>query len=363
MKAVILAGGSGTRLWPVSRKNTPKQVQPFIDNDTLLQKTYKRIKKNFLDEDIFISANIKQYPLIKNQLFHFPEENFILEPEKKETAAAIGLSAVKLYKKDPQSIMVTVNSDAYIKNEEEYLRILSLAEKVVKEHPEQTVLIGINPTYPETGYGYIKMAAPAFRYPKEGGGYDEVFEVEKFVEKPNLETAQKYVSSWQYLWNPAVFVWNVETLLKLYSDFLPEIYEILMRIYHSLDREGEINVIKEQFAKIKPISIDYGIMEKIKKMLVIPADFGWADIGSWRAVKDVLSAEKQNIIKGKFLGFESDNNLIYEYSKNKLVAAIGLKNFVVIDTEDALLICPEDKAQDVKNIVAKLKEEGKEEYL
>lgn len=363
MKAVILAGGGGTRLWPVSRKNTPKQVQPFIDNDTLLQKTYKRIRNKFAEEDIFVSTNINHYPLIKNQLLNFPDENIILEPEKKDTAAAIGLAAVKLYKKDPQSIMVTVNSDAYIKDENEYLRILLLAEQIIKEHPERTVLLGINPTYPETGYGYIKMSAPAMRYPKEDGSYDEVFEVEKFVEKPDLETARKYVASWQYLWNPAVFVWKVETLLKLYNDFLPEIYEILMRIYHSLGREGETAVIKEQFAKINPISIDYGIMEKINNMLVIPADFGWADIGHWRSVKEVLNDTRDNITKGKFINVDCKDNLIYGFNKNKLIAAIGIKDFIVIDTEDALLICPKDRAQDVKKVVTQLKEQGKEEFL
>ncbi len=359
MKAIILAGGGGTRLWPVSRKKDPKQIKPLVGSDTLLQKTYKRVNKGFRKSDIFISTNIKYKQAIKKQLKSFPDRNLILEPEKKDTAAAIGLAAVSLFHKNPKSIMVTVNSDAYIKDEKEYLRILKLAEKVVQKKPGSTVLIGINPTYPETGYGYIKLGSRDIKL-----GEDEIFKAEKFVEKPDFKKAKEYLSKWDYLWNPAMFVWRVDTLLNLYKKYLPSIYKSLMSIEASLGKKNSAEVIKEEFEKIKPISIDYGIMEKIQdKMLVIPADFGWADVGHWRTVKDVLSKkESDNVVKGKYIGIESEGNLVYSFS-GKLVATCGINDMIIIETEDSILVCPRDRAQDVKKIVQMLEEKNLNEYL
>lgn len=359
MKIVILAGGGGTRLWPVSRKSKPKQTQPFIGNKTLLQKTFERIRSGFKLDDIFISSNIKHYSLIQKQIPLVPRKNYILEPEKRETAAAIGLVAACLAKKNPQEIVFMANADHYIKDIKEYIRVAKLAGRVVKENPSYTVLLGIKPTYPETGYGYIKINKLAKQI-----GDDEIFYGEKFIEKPNFKTAQQYFKSWDYLWNPAMFCWRVDHLLRLFKKHLPQHYKILMRIQKAYGTKSFNSVLKKEFKKIKPISIDYGIMEKIKKMLVIPADFEWVDVGHWRTVRDVLSQRRDdNVIRGKHIGHDSKGNLIYSYS-GKLIATVGVKDMIIIDTEDCLLVCPKDKAQEVKKIVEKLnKKKGYQKYL
>ncbi len=358
MKIVIMAGGGGTRLWPVSRKSKPKQTQPFIGNKTLLQKTYDRVHRGFPLRDIFVSTNYKQYPLIKKQIPKLPRGNYILETEKKDTAAAIGLIAFYLAKIDPKSVMVTANSDGFIKNEKEYIRLLKVAEKTIKENPKYSLLIGIRPTYPETGYGYIKIN----KIFKQQGD-DEIFFGQKFVEKPDLSTAQKYIKSWDYLWNPAMFCWRVDYLIGLYKKFLPQHYKILKRIQPALGTKDEKKVVTREFKKFKSISIDYGIMEKTKKLLVIPASYEWADVGHWRAVKDILAkTPSENITRGKIITIDSNNNLIYSYSK-KLITTAGVHDMIIIDTEDCILVCPKDKAQDVKKIVEELERKKLKKYL
>ncbi|MEA1980302.1 MAG: sugar phosphate nucleotidyltransferase [candidate division Zixibacteria bacterium] len=358
MKIVILAGGGGTRLWPVSRKSKPKQIQPFIGNKTLLQKTYDRVKSGYKIKDILISTNYKQYPLISKQLSKIPRENYVLETEKRDTAAAIGLAATYIAKDNPKEVMMLTASDHYIKNEKEFIRISKLAEKIIKEDPKQSVVIGLRPTYPETGYGYIKMNKLYKQYDD-----DEVFYAQKFVEKPDLATAQKYAKSWDYLWNASMFSWRADYILSLFKRFLPDHYEILMKIQPALGTKNEKKVVEKEYKKMKSISIDYGIMERTKKIVVIPASFDWADVGHWRAVKDILSKQsKDNVVRGKHVDFDSEGSLIYSYT-GKLVATAGLKDMIVVDTEDCLLVCSKDKAQDVKQIVAQLNKKKMKKYL
>lgn len=358
MKAIILAGGAGTRLWPLSRKNSPKQIKPFIDNETLLQKTYKRVRLGFAEKDIFISTNELFGGFIKDQLPDFPQANLILEPERKDTAAAIGLAAVKISKTNPKEVIVTINSDHYIRDEKEFIRIIKSAGKIAKNYSDYTVLIGINPTFPATGYGYIKMNGLFSKI-----GKDQIFRAQKFVEKPTLLKAKRYLRNWQYLWNPAYFIWRVDRLLSLYKKYLPQMYWQLKIIEKAIGTDKETEILKKEFSKIKPISIDYGIMEKTDKMLVIPANFGWADIGDWQVIKNILSKnEEENITRGKHIGVDSSGNLIYSLT-GKLITTLGIKNMIIIETEDAVLICPKDRAQEIKKIIEKLKEEKLDEYL
>ncbi len=351
MKVVILAGGGGTRLWPLSRETKPKQIQPFLDKETLLQKTYKRIRRGFSASDIFVATNGKFSDLVRAQLPQVSRENFFIEPVRRDTAAAIGLVAALFYRENPKTIFTTANSDHFIKNEKEYLRVLKLSGKVVADHPDHTVLLGLNPVYPETGYGYIQMDGRFKEY-----GKDHVFRVKRFIEKPPIEKAKEFQGKWEYLWNPGMFVWRADTLLQLFAKHLSAMHAILMRIAKDPRR------LATEFAKIKPISIDYGIMEKTKKLLVIPADFGWSDIGHWKTIYDALSTNGENVVRGKHVGLDSSGNLIYSLT-GKMVTTIGVKDMIVIETEDAILVCPKDRAQDVKKVVAELERKGMRKYL
>jgi mannose-1-phosphate guanylyltransferase len=350
MKLVILAGGSGTRLWPVSRKAAPKQTKPIIGKQSLIAKTYERLCSGFPKKDIFIGTGGEHIDLIKKDLKDFPSSNYIIEPMRRDTAAAIGLAAIYASQKNPKEILININSDHFVEKEKEYIRIIKLAEKIIRKKPDSGVLIGVKPTYPETGYGYIKMGEQAFEV-----NSDKIFKIEKFEEKPDQETAEKYMEGWEYLWNLGCFVFRVDTLLKLYQKYLPHMYRHLMKIKKAIGTLEEEEVLKSEFSKIEPISMDYGIIERATDLYVIPSDFGWADVGNWGTVKDILSQNgKKNIKKGKIVSVHSENNLLYNFT-DKLVAVIGIKNMVFIETEDAVLLCPKNRAQDIKKIIDKIK--------
>lgn len=358
MKALILAGGAGTRLWPVSRKNKPKQVQPFIDEETLLQKTYNRTLEGFKKEDIFISTNKNLVDQIKIQIPDIKENNLIIEPVRRNRAPAIGLAALLLHAQDPKSSLVTIWSDHYIKNIDEYIRVLKLLDKILESNPSKTALVGVKPTYPETGYGYIKMDSQAAKI-----GEDEIFNVEKFIEKPELDKAKQFIQQWDYLWNPGIFSWKTEHLLNLYKKFLPEIYKHLENIKKAIGTDKEKETIEKEFTAMPSVEIEEAILEKTKDILVVPASFDWTDIGHWKTIQEMLADGKNgNVIKGKNINIDSSNNLIYSYT-GKLIATAGVKNMIIIETDDVVLVCPKDKAQDVKKIVKKLNENGMKEYL
>ena len=355
---IIIAGGQGTRLWPVSRKNSPKQIKPFLDGKTLIYKTHQRLLKSTPAENIFLSTGKNLYEEVKKEVKGMPNENIILEPVRRDTAAALGLALFKIYKRDKNGIFVYINSDNFVKDEDKYNRILKSGEKIIEKNPEKILLVGIKPVYPETGYGYIKKGSIFKDYEK-----DRIFNVEKFVEKPNLENAKKFVESEDYLWNPTLIIAKAEYFISLYKKHLPEMYEKLKEISQYFETLEEGEKIAELFPQIDPISIDYGILEKEKDMLVLPADFGWMDIGHWRAIWDMLAKEDiDNVEFGKHVHIDSRGNLIYSIN-NKLVATVGLENMLIIETDDAIMVCPKTRAQDVKKIVKKLGENKMDEYL
>ncbi|MDP3244763.1 MAG: sugar phosphate nucleotidyltransferase [bacterium] len=375
MYPIIMAGGAGTRLWPVSRKNKPKQIYPLIDKSTLLQKTWQRLRGGFKAKDIYLTTSRVILQEIKQQLPELEEKNVCLEPARRDTAAALGLALLKIFKRDPNGVFVYVNADNFVRDKKEFLRKLKTAGKVIKEKPEQTILIGVNPSYPETGYGYIKIGKPILKSkvnPPAGGQKskvtrDEAFEVDEFKEKPDLATAKRYLSSWEYLWNPTLIVARVDQFLNFYKKYLPATWQILAKISPAMDTAKEAVILNKEFLKIKPISVDYGILEpaaRDKKLLVLPADFGWSDVGHWLAVKNILTGKKaRNICKGaKCIALDSKDNLIYSMT-GKLVALAGVSNMIVIETEDALLICPKDRAQEVKKLVNELERRKLKEYL
>lgn len=355
MYLVILAGGHGTRLWPISRKNSPKQSECFFDKKTLLQLTYERALLGFKKENIFISCGANQFPLLYKQLKNVKKENFIIEPEAKGTAMAIGFACIKLLKKDKDATIAIANSDHFIKEEKEYIRILHLADDLVKKNPSKLMLVGIKPQYPETGYGYIELGK-LFKKIKN----DSIYNIVRFKEKPDLKTAKKYLSSGKFYWNPAWFVFRAKTMIDLYEKYLPNHFKALDDIYKHLAQKDLSLIEKKSFSKVENISIDYGIMEKINNMLLIPANISWYDVGHWRAVGECFSNNNSvNLEEGKTLIIESKNNLVINKNKEKLLTILGIDNLVVIDTKDALFVCPKDRSQDVKKVIEILKKDKK----
>lgn len=351
-KALILAGGAGTRLWPVSRNSRPKQLLSLDGKLSLLQATYQRLRPIFKDNDIWIATATGLAKTIRQ---HLPGiKNFSLEPVAKSTAPAVGLAALKIWHDDPASIIVTVNSDHYIKNDKEYRRLLKLGNKIVARYPDQVLLIGLKTSYPETGYGYIKTGKVV-----ENFGKEELREVRQFIEKPNLAEAKKYHAGSNYLWNPAIFIFRAQHMLNLFKKFLPRHHRLLMEISSQLKN---IRRVEKIFKKMAAISIDYGIMEKSKRLLVLPSSFSWSDIGSWRAVYEILAANQGNVVIGKHLGVDSHGNLVYS-TTDRLITTVDIEDSIIVDTEDALLIGRRDKSQNVRKIVDSLKQKGWDNYL
>lgn len=360
--AILLAGGTGTRLWPVSRKGIPKQLQPILGKDTLLKATWNRLRAGLPASRILIVTNASQAELIRKDLPELPENNLLIEPMRRDTATAIGFGVEVVRARDKDALIMTVNSDAHIKDEKEYWRIVNLAAKDAKRSRKIT-LIGVRPTYPETGYGYIKMGSQARKVARKNGHADEIFEVEGFREKPNLKTAKEYIAKWEYLWNPTLIVSSADVLMKEFAKYLPKMHRELEKVRKAWDSPKAEKVLQNAFTKIEGVSIDYGILEKTKGMRVVPADFGWADVGHWRAVHDVLApTPKSNVKKGRHINVESQGNLLYSFS-GKLIATAGLHDMILIETEDVILCCPKNRAQDVKKIVIELEKKNLKKHL
>jgi mannose-1-phosphate guanylyltransferase/mannose-6-phosphate isomerase len=356
MYAVIMAGGSGTRFWPVSRETMPKQLLKIGGDETLILQTINRVLPLVRIDDVFIVANRALAETIGYQLSaKFDRQwagNFILEPEAKNTAPALGLAALHLERLDPDSIMVVLAADHSIRKTEAFLDLLRTA--VEAAHQNYLVTLGIKPDRPETGYGYIKAGE------KITDG--EICRVEAFVEKPNLETAKEYLKHGGYYWNSGIFVWKTRTFLAEIEKNQPALYQGLIEIRKSIGTDKEADVIKEVFKKLDSVSIDYAVMEKTDRAAVIPADIGWSDVGSWAALDEVSEKDKSgNVIIGNVIDIDSHDSIIY--AEKRLVATIGLKDVVVVDTPDATLVCSKDRAQDVKKVVEELKKRKAEEHL
>ncbi|OQA52865.1 MAG: Mannose-1-phosphate guanylyltransferase 1 [candidate division WS2 bacterium ADurb.Bin280] len=361
--AVIMAGGTGTRLWPMSRTGKPKQFHKLVSDKTLIQETYDRVKKAIPEKNIFISTNVKYEEEIKAQLPEVPAENFIIEPAKRNTAPALAFLAAQIYRKDKDAIIATLASDHVVSNVDVFANSMKTAFKTVEKYPDHLVLVGINPTRPDTGLGYIKMGSVRSEIDKE-----RVFEVDKFLEKPDLKMAEKYLQSWEYLWNAAYYFFTAKQAMNWFKEYVPKTHKIMMEI-DALQAKGgngtTATKIKELFQKSVDEQFEFAVIEKLnpKKVLVIPADLGWSDIGNWGTLHDVLSENYSStmISKGYHLDVNSEGCLVY--GGDKMIATIGLKDIVIVDTPDAIMIANKNKAQDVKKLLDKFKEEGKHLYL
>ena len=352
--ALIMAGGRGERFWPKSRKSLPKQFLSLTDDGrTMIQLTVERIRPLIDLEDIYISTNRAYRGLVMEQLPGIPPENILCEPVGRNTAPCIGLGAVHIAKKYEDAVMMVLPSDHLIKYNQMFLNALkdggSIAEK-----GKNLVTIGITPDYPETGYGYIKFL------PQQADG--NAYAVDRFVEKPDMETAKEYLESEEYLWNSGMFIWKVSTILDNMKSMLPDLHQGLLNIAEAIGTDKQEMVLEKVFPELDSVTSDYGVMEKAENIFILTGVFGWDDVGSWLAVERIQkSNESGNVVTGNIITINSKNNIIQ--GGKKLIAAVGLENLIIVDTEDATLICDKGSTPDIKLVLENLKICNREEYL
>lgn len=370
LHAVILAGGSGTRFWPLSRESCPKQMLQIVGEDTLLRQTIKRVTGMISPENIWIVTTEDKAQDIR---FHLEplgpsakEIRFIKEPVGKNTAPAIGLAAIYLKQLSPESIMIVMPSDHLIPDTENFLCDLRVAiQEATKGH---LITFGIKPDRPETGYGYIKIQNISEL--KLNG----LVKVECFVEKPDLQEAKNYLTDGNYFWNSGIFVWKASKILSEIEAHLPPLRKTLSEIEtflfdpnehnqrNELNKLDKPNKLYELYLSLEPISIDYGVMERSRNVLMVPSTFQWSDLGSWNALDEVIEKDNAgNIFKGSTIDIGSQNSIVF--SGQRLIATIGLRDMVVVDTPDATLVTPKGRVQEVRKIVENLKRNGREEHL
>ena len=351
--AVIMAGGIGSRFWPRSKKRKPKQLLRIFGENTMIQDTVNRLVGLVPKKNIIIITNEVQKVRLMEQLPKIPEENIIAEPFGKNTAAAIGLASVLVNKLDEDSVMLTFPADHLIADVEGFQETLKNAAKFAYQS-KGLGTIGITPTHPETGYGYIQF---------DENSIDEgIYKVINFAEKPNIRTAKRFLKTGDFLWNSGMFIWHVSAILREIENHLPDLHKGIKTIEKSIGTEKFPSVLKKVYGQLKSISIDYGVMEKSKDVFLTKGDFGWNDVGSWEAVYQLSEKDaNENALIGDVYSMESQDN--YVFSPQKFTAVIGASNMIIINTKDALLVCNRKNSQDVKSIVEYLKMNNNEKLL
>lgn len=352
--AVILAGGRGTRFWPRSRMRTPKQLLNIVGDDTMLRQTAARLTALFTPSRQWVVTNAEQAMAVRRQLPRVAASHILAEPAGRNTAAAIGLAAAHLlHDASGDALMAILPADHYIAQTARYLRIVRAALRVASD-PGALVVLGIPPSRPETGYGYIEHA----RAKTNRASGVPVFSVQRFTEKPPLARARRYVASGRYFWNAGMFFWRVSTYLENLKMFLPQTHGALMRLADDIGTPRYAHTLARVYPQLENISVDYAILERAthragSNVFVLPAEIGWSDIGSWAAVYELLAGRSgENASAGRFLALDATGNFFW--SPEKFVAAIGVRDLVVVETKDALLICSRDRAQDVGKVVKSL---------
>ncbi|MBU0511534.1 MAG: mannose-1-phosphate guanylyltransferase [Chloroflexi bacterium] len=350
--AVIMAGGGGTRLWPLSRQTRPKQMLRLVDERTLFQTAVQRLDGLFTPDRIFVVTVEEQARELQAQCPEIPAENFLLEPMPRGTASVVGLAAVALEYSDPQAVMAVLTADHIIKNEGKYLRLLVSAYDAAQDG--YLVTLGIAPTYPATEYGYIQQGELI-------GGYQdlEVYRAARFREKPNAESAREMLAGGDHAWNSGMFVWRVDRILAEIERQMPELASKLAEISGGWNQASSREVVLRIWPGIRPQTIDFGIMENARDVAVIPAEgLGWSDVGSWDALCDVLPSDENGniVVGGTHIPVDTRNSLIYTTQDRRLIVTIGVEDLVVVDTEDVLLVGRKDQAQKVRQVVKLLKQ-------
>ena len=353
-----MAGGIGSRFWPMSRNNYPKQ---FIDilgtGKTLIRQTYERFTSICPPENIYIVTNEAYLSLVFQQIPELNKDQVLAEPQRRNTSPCVAYAASKIYAINPDANLVVAPSDHIIKNENNFREAIIRGLAFTAEN-DVLLTIGIQPSRPDTGYGYIQFNEDTS---------DEEFKIRKvktFTEKPNLEMAKFFLKSGEFLWNAGIFLWNVKTILKAFEDLMPEMHSIFMEGTEHYYKQTEADFIRKAYALCKNISIDYGIMEKARNVYVLSAEFGWSDLGTWKSLYEQLPHDKQgNAIVGPHVMVDHTSNCIINMTKNKLAVIQGLENFIVVETDNVLLICPKDDEQQVRNLVNDVKIKKGEKYV
>ena len=352
--AVILAGGGGTRLWPLSRTQYPKQFLPLLGEHSLLQRTVLRIHDMIPAERLWVVTGQAQSFYVQSQLGDIGHSGQIItEPQGRNTAAAIGLAACHIQQRDPNAVMVVLPADHWIEKPQAFLTLIQ--DAVALAERDSLMTLGIIPDRPETGYGYICRGEPLADAPPEQPAYA----VTRFVEKPNLPDARRYVDSGEYYWNAGIFVWRTTTIVDEIAAHLPALSTGLEEIAAALHSADETDTVKRVYAQLASVSIDHAVLEKSSRLAVLPAAMGWSDLGKWSAIHQFSDQdERGNVLSPSVLDIESKNSLVY--SSGRTIATIGLKDTVVVDTQDALLICAQERTQEVGTIVQQLLARGDE---
>ena len=345
---LILAGGRGSRLYPLSRIKQPKQFLKIINDKSFLVNTVDRVRSLVDKENIYVVTNEEYINKIKDELKDIRDSNIFSEPSNKETATCIGLSAVKLLKKDVDAVMIVLPSDHYIENEKSYVDALKQAVELANRR-RGIVTLGINPSRPETGYGYIQMG-------ERVTGDIPTYKVTRFTEKPNVEVAKDFIMKESYLWNSGMFVFRADVILREIQKYIPNMHKALMEIYKSIDTENESEVIKEQYKYIEGISIDFGVMQKTRKAYVIKGDFTWDDIGSFKALSKFLKESKGNNISDKVYLEDCKNCSIF--GGDNLIIGLGIKDLVVVDAGDVILVMDSSRDQEIKYLLNNINKES-----
>jgi mannose-1-phosphate guanylyltransferase len=357
--AVIMAGGGGTRLWPVSRKDRPKQLLPLLGEQTLLQGTVARLTDLFPAQRILVVTVGEQATEIQRQIPEIPEENYVIEPMPRGTASVVGLAATALKKRDPRAVMAVLPSDHFIRNRDLFHYVLRAAFEVARK--DYLVTLGITPLVPSTAYGYIQQGEAV----EESLNYP-VYHVRRFTEKPDEKKAQGFLQSRDHSWNSGMFIWKADVILEEIRRQMPALSSALDKISSSWGTEHQDETVRSVWPTVKPETIDYGVMERAERVVVLPAGgLGWSDVGSWDTLFDVLFPDMHGNVftAAQHLALETHNTLVYGTNPERLIVTIGMDDTVIVDAGDVLLVCKSDQAQKVREVVEHLKKHKQERYL
>ncbi len=352
----IMAGGIGSRFWPMSRTNFPKQFLDILNTGkTLIQSTFDRFAGFVPVENIFVITSNEYVNIVKNQLPDLPLQNILGEPSRKNTAPCIAYISFKLFQLDPKASLIVAPADHIILDPIAFTKVSLEALTFVNKH-NAFITLGIKPTYANTGYGYIQY--------EQHGVTDNVYKVKTFTEKPNLELAKTFIASGEFLWNAGIFVWQVKNILTAFQKYLPEMYEVFEAGQDKFNTPDEAAALNEIYPQCPSLSIDFGIMEKADNVYIIPSSFGWSDLGTWNSAYENLEKDYlANAVAGENVIVIDATKCVVHAPNNKLVMLQGLDDYIVVDTEDVLLICKKEKEQEIKEYVAEVKRNKGDRFL